>query len=323
MDAIFEHVSAREHEEDIVAWLEARLGSRHALNRLKRESQNEATMRHSSLRRWLSLSTIIDTLAPIALRTSGLLSPGRRNASRIEVVRNQVDLPRLPETFDGFSILHLSDLHADISEGAMQALPEAVGGLEYDICVITGDFRGKTYGPHGRAVELVRKMMAAIGNPTFGILGNHDTAAMLPALEWSGVRMLMNEAEAICRGSDRLWLAGVDDPHFYRMDDLSTALEGVPRDDAVVLLSHSADGHERAAHSGVDLLLCGHTHGGQICLPGGIPVLTSSRLPRRLASGPWRQGDMVGYTSRGVGTSAIDARFNCSPEVTLHTLRNH
>ena len=163
--------------------------------------------------------------------------------------------------------------------------------------------------------------MAAIGNPTFGILGNHDTAAMLPALEWSGVRMLMNEAEAICRGSDRLWLAGVDDPHFYRMDDLNTALEGVPQHDAVVLLSHSADGHVRAEHSGVDLLLCGHTHGGQICLPGSVPITLESALPRRMGAGPWQYNNMTSYTSVGAGSSVVPVRLNCPPEITLHRLR--
>jgi hypothetical protein len=197
VDAIFEHVSEREHEEDIVEWLEARVGSRHALNRLKRESQNEAKMRRSSLQQWLSLSTIIDTLTPIALRTSGLLSPRRRNASRIEVVRNQVDLHRLPTcTLTSARAPCRRCLRLSAARNTTSASSRA-----------TSEAR-----PTAPTAELVREMMAAIGNPTFGILDNHDTARMLPALEWSGVRMLMNEAEAICRGSDRLWLAGVDDP---------------------------------------------------------------------------------------------------------------
>ena len=67
-------------------------------------------------------------------------------------------------------------------------------------------------------------------------------------------------------------------------------------------------------------MLCGHTHGGQICLPGAVPVMTSSKMPRRFASGQWREGGMQGYTSRGIGTSVVDARFYCAPEIVLHTL---
>jgi predicted MPP superfamily phosphohydrolase len=68
-------------------------------------------------------------------------------------------------------------------------------------------------------------------------------------------------------------------------------------------------------------MLCGHTHGGQICLPGGIPVLTDCDAPRRMARGAWRHGRLAGYTSAGSGCSIVDARFHCPPEITLHTLR--
>jgi predicted MPP superfamily phosphohydrolase len=133
--------------------------------------------------------------------------------------------------------------------------------------------------------------------------------------------MLMNERDCIKRGHDGIWLAGVDDPHHYRMDDIAKSVAGIPAGETAILLSHSADNHVEAAAAGVDLFLCGHTHGGQICLPGGFPLVTSTRLSRRFAAGAWQYGGMAGYTSRGIGTSAIDARFNCAPEATLHTLR--
>ena len=88
-----------------------------------------------------------------------------------------------------------------------------------------------------------------------------------------------------------------------------------------ILLSHTPETYRQAADAGFNVMLCGHTHGGQICLPGGIPVLTLADSPRALARGPWRYREMVGYTSAGTGTSIVDVRLNCPPEVTLHRLR--
>jgi hypothetical protein len=88
-----------------------------------------------------------------------------------------------------------------------------------------------------------------------------------------------------------------------------------------ILLSHTPEAYRRAAHAEYNLMLCGHTHGGQICLPGGLPVLTDTASPRRFARGAWCYHGMIGYTSAGAGTSIVDVRLNCPPEVTLHRLR--
>ncbi|WP_158931179.1 metallophosphoesterase [Acidisphaera sp. S103] len=308
-------------DSDPLTWLKGRLGPLYALTRLQKEGLLEARRSRPWLRQLTSLYYVLDLAVPLALRMTGTMRWGQRNARAIRVVKNEVFLANLPAIFDGFTILHLADLHADISEGVMAALPGVLAQLEYDVCVFTGDFRGKVYGPHARSEELVVALMSAIRQPTFGVLGNHDTALLIRGLERAGINMLMNENAPIVRGNDRIWIAGVDDPHYYRMDDLAAAVQGIPDDDVVVLLSHSTDGYERAADGEIELMLCGHTHGGQICLPGGLPVMTSSKHPRRLAAGPWRIGGMAGYTSRGIGTSVVEARFNCAPEVVLHTLR--
>ena len=305
---------------DPLTWLKGRLGPMQALTRLQKEALLEKR-RRSRIRQLTSLHHVLDLAVPIALRMTGTMRWGQRNARAIQVTKHDVFLANLPATVDGFTILHLTDLHADISVGVMAALPGVIGKLEYDVCVFTGDFRGKVYGPHARAEELTVALMSAIRKPAFGVLGNHDTALMIRGLERAGISMLMNENVPVVRGIDRIWIAGVDDPHHYHMDDLAAAVHGIPDDDVVILLSHSTDGYERAADAELDLMLCGHTHGGQLCLPGGLPIMTSSRQPRRLASGPWRAGGMEGYTSRGVGTSAVEARFSCAPEVVLHTLR--
>jgi predicted MPP superfamily phosphohydrolase len=126
---------------------------------------------------------------------------------------------------------------------------------------------------------------------------------------------------ALTREEDTLWLAGVDDAHFFRLDNIEKAATPIPEDGFAILLSHTPEVFRQAAHAGFDLMLSGHTHGGQICLPGGFPVTRGGRVPRRVVGGAWRHHAMCGYTSTGAGVSVVPLRLNCPPEITLHTLR--
>jgi uncharacterized protein len=143
---------------------------------------------------------------------------------------------------------------------------------------------------------------------------------MVPDMEALGIRMLLNEFATIERGPASLYLAGVDDAHFYRADNIEKAAEDIPQDCVSILLSHTPEIYRQAAHAGFDLMLSGHTHGGQICLPGGIPILLQADLPRSLGAGAWRHENMAGYTSIGAGSSVVPVRFNNRPEITLHRL---
>jgi predicted MPP superfamily phosphohydrolase len=125
----------------------------------------------------------------------------------------------------------------------------------------------------------------------------------------------------IARTGAEIYLAGIDDAHYYRTHSLIKAAHDIPREACAILLSHTPEPYRHAAHAEFSLMLAGHTHGGQICLPGGIPILTDCAAPRALARGPWRFRDLVGYTSVGCGASIVDVRLNCLPEVTLHRLR--
>jgi len=133
--------------------------------------------------------------------------------------------------------------------------------------------------------------------------------------------MLLNECEPIERGDATIYLAGIDDAHFYRVDNIEKAASGIPHEAFSILLSHTPEIYRQAAHAGFDLLLSGHTHGGQICLPGSIPLTLGSVLPRRFGAGAWIYHNMAGYTSSGVGSSIVPVRINCLPEITLHRLR--
>jgi len=133
--------------------------------------------------------------------------------------------------------------------------------------------------------------------------------------------MLLNESEAIMRDGQRIFIAGIDDAHFFRVDNIEKAASQIPDGDFSMLLSHTPEIYRQAAHADFNLLLSGHTHGGQICLPGAIPITLDSVLPRRMGSGAWRYHKMIGYTSAGAGSSVVVVRFNCPPEITLHRLR--
>ena len=135
-----------------------------------------------------------------------------------------------------------------------------------------------------------------------------------------GIRMLLNESEVIERGGQRLYLGGIDDAHFYRMDNIEKVASAIPHDEFSILISHTPEVYRQAADANFNLLLSGHTHGGQVCLPGGIPITLDSVLPRSMGSGAWKYRDMFGYTSVGAGSSVVPVRFNCPPEITLHHL---
>ena len=299
-----------------------RIGAEHVERRLKVETEHEAQLFGQgliffNLENWYSAPWIIRS----ALKLFGLYGRARRNADHIVVRRNTLEFVKLPAAFDNFTILHLSDLHVDISEGAMRRLVSIVRDLQYDICVLTGDYRGKTYGPFEKSLKGINELRAQLKGPLFGVLGNHDSIYMVPALEAMSIRMLFNECEMIVRDGQQIYLAGVDDPHFYRADDIEKAASRIPQDAFSILLSHTPEVYDRAACAGFDVMFSGHTHGGQLCLPGGIPIKLEARLPRAMGAGAWRHADMAGYTSVGIGTSLLPVRLNCPPEVTLHTLR--
>jgi predicted MPP superfamily phosphohydrolase len=133
--------------------------------------------------------------------------------------------------------------------------------------------------------------------------------------------MLLNECETISRDEHCIYLAGVDEPRFFRAENIDKASQEIPDGAFSILLSHTPDIYRQLAAADFDFLLTGHTHGGQICLPGSIPITLDSVLPRRMGSGPWLYREMTGYTSAGVGSCIVPVRFNCPPSITLHTPR--
>ena len=257
----------------------------------------------------------------LCLKLSGFWKRALRNYFDIQVVRNEVHLTNLPAEFDGYTILQLADLHADMHTEFPARVKEIIAPLDYDCLAMTGDFRTCTFGEHSGATAAAIAIVAEVEQPKFAILGNHDFLAKVPVMEAAGIRFLLNEHIVLRRAEAELCLVGIDDPNFYKTHNFERALEGAPSDATKVLLSHAPQIHRIAAEKGIDFLIAGHTHGGQICLPGGYLILHDKSAPRRVLSGAWREGELQGYTSRGTGGSGLPVRLNCPAEVTLHTLR--
>jgi predicted MPP superfamily phosphohydrolase len=307
--------------DHIMEILEKRLGRVHARQRLGIEKDHEAQVFGQGLN-FFHIENLPSSHFVIraVLMATGLYWRGRRNAAQVRLRHNPILSPDVPRSFDGFTILQLSDLHLDMSEAAMEQVVNLLQDMTYDMCVLTGDYRGKTYGPIERTMAGMECVRAAIKGPVYGVLGNHDTVCMVPGLEEMGITMLLNESEKIARGDEHIHLAGIDDAHFYRVDNIEKAAAGIPHDEFSILVSHTPEIYRQATHADFNVLLSGHTHGGQICLPGGIPITLDSVLPRYMGSGAWRYRSMLGYTSVGAGSSVVPVRFNCPPEITLHRL---
>lgn len=308
-------------DSDLLSRLQKRLGRVHARQRLGIEDESLPRVFGKGFNffhpeNWYSTHSLIR----YALKCSGLYWRGRRNTLNFRIQHNELVLANLPTAFEGFTLMHLSDLHVDMHAPTTEALIEQVSRLDYDICVLTGDYRASTYGPIDGAMAGMRSLCTELKAPIYAVLGNHDSIRMVPDLEDMGISVLLNEATAIERTGEAIYLAGIDDAHYYRVDNIEKVAEAVPHDAVSLLLSHTPEVYLQATHAGFDVFLCGHTHGGQICLPGGFPLTLDAKCPRSLGVGRWKHNSMQGYTSAGVGCSIVEVRLNCRPEITLHHL---
>jgi predicted MPP superfamily phosphohydrolase len=262
-----------------------------------------------------------DELIQRGLGAVGLLNYAHRQFLDVRVVQNEVRLPGLPAGFEGFRLLHLTDLHCDLDPDLVDIVIDRLKGLSCDATVLTGDYHNRIGEEHDLSLELMGRLIPHLPTPRFGALGNHDFIEKVAFLEDAGLPILLNEARFIECDGQRLWICGVDDPHFFQTHDLARARAGISPGDTTVLLSHSPETWREADSLGYSFMLSGHTHGGQVCLPGGFAVVRNAPIPRRLLAGPWKEGGLVGYTSRGTGACGVAARLFCPPEITVHTLR--
>jgi predicted MPP superfamily phosphohydrolase len=258
---------------------------------------------------------------------------GFSESNHPHVVKIDIPLTRLPRAFDGFTIAQLSDFHyeEDFSAVPIRKSVEMVNQLAPDLTVLTGDFVTVPVFGWGRflakaaatALPCAQLLEGLQGNK-FAIMGNHDVVGhpdrIMTALEHRGIPVLRNRAVAIERAGERIWLAGIDDV-LKGHPNPRTTMAGIPPEETTILLAHEPDFADEAARMPVDLQLSGHSHGGQVWIPGiGAPWIPA--LGRKYPRGLYRVGQLTLYTNIGIGTIRAPIRINCQPEVTLITLRS-
>ena len=258
-----------------------------------------------------------------AFKTIHIYERGKRNALVIEKREVSFHFPDLPAVFDGYKLLFLSDLHLDALEGLTEKIIEIVRETPVDMCVLGGDFRANTYGPFTAALFEMRRLLPEIHarDGILGVLGNHDCVEIVDSLRENGVVFLVNDSQAVERNGECIWIVGADDCHYFKAHDLESSFAGLPLQAFSILVSHSNEIYKEAFNYRPNLLICGHTHAGQIQVPPFGPIFTHSKAPRRFCRGKWDYEGMLGYTSAGAGVSGVPVRFNSKGEVTVITLR--
>lgn len=237
----------------------------------------------------------------------------------------EVPLARLPRDLDGLRLVHFSDVHLTpaLSEDYQRRALHLAAGLPADAYCYTGDLLSTVPRYLRKRQALLEAFRGKRGQ--YAVLGNHDyfygrRPAVVETLGRAGWQVLRNRSLPLPATGGRVWMVGVDDPVTGR-DDLAAALEEVPRDAVRLALTHTPDLVAGLQPGQVDLLLAGHTHGGQVVLPLLGPPATNTQLPARYAAGLFNYRGTMLEVTRGVGVVQPYYRLNCPPEIALLTLR--
>lgn len=266
------------------------------------------------------------TILAIALlsRLPVITRQARRDAQALGIARSQIKLPGLPTAFDGLTIVFLSDFHCSnlIPPEFLQRIVRATNHLKPDLILLGGDYitEGKEY------INVVAQVLGGLNAPlgVYSVLGNHDywvdPDAIRAALRAVGVVDVTNSGRRITYHESSIRIAGVGDL-WEDCQDLNAALDGTGQDEVVILLSHNPDYAAGLQDRRIKLVLSGHTHGGQIWLPGLGALITNSRYGTRLLRGliPFETFQL--YVSQGIGCVIVPMRRRTTPEITYLTLK--
>ena len=250
--------------------------------------------------------------------------------TRVQVTNIPIKIAKLPEAFKNFKVIQLSDIHHSsfVSEAEITSVCEHVNTLEPDLVVLTGDYISHSADYIPGCARALGHLRAKHG--VYAVLGNHDHwtdgAMMKQALEAQSIRVLCNENVRLEKDGATICIAGVDDL-MMKLDDMKAALAGTSRLETRILLAHNPALIREAARAGVDLMLSGHTHGGQIDWKLLAPKKDTAlsrwlhRPSRKFMRGHAVLGNTQLYVNRGLGTVVVPLRYGCMPEVSVLELQ--
>lgn len=276
------------------------------------------------------MTTTMGTTTSTAVQTTPRIQPWRWpwihlfEPAHFVVRELPLDIEGLPDALDGFRIVAISDLHlTDVWYKAYERATDTVAALQADLLLIAGDIVDNKWD-YEPALPIVKRLLPDLRSRlgSYAILGNHDRPGLAGELESVGVQMVMGQRTTIDTGNGIVELIGGPGPkreHWFDAfpKQFGPPQPGIPR----LLMAHFPDFFPRLRSLHPDLYLCGHTHAGQVCLPGGIPLVWHDTQPRNLCRGYHRFGRTHYIVSQGFGFSGLPIRFFCPPEILLLVLR--
>lgn len=243
----------------------------------------------------------------------------------IKIEEIEIRIKNLPVSFKEIKIAHLSDFHSkNFGEGEKE-ITENLKRLNPDLVFITGDFIDWTTKDLNSCQDFWKELAKNYSGKIFGVLGNHEHRhpkfkTVKNLLKESGIKILENESEKIEKEGDFIYLIGADDPR-EGYDDIGKAMENAEDDAPKILLAHSPEIFRKVKEKNIDLVLVGHTHGGQINIPFLVDFFLPLKHDKKYKSGLFKENSTYLYVNRGIGTTVLPLRFNSPPEITLIKLK--
>ena len=275
----------------------------------------------------VSRRKFLQTAGMLSLSSISLDSPAYPfiTSEEIDISHHSIRLKNLPDSFEGFKIVHLTDIHHSkfVSFNEVFRMVELANRQNADAVFLTGDYITWSKKFIAPVAEALRNLKARFG--VFAILGNHDIRVdahgITQALEKAQIKVLRNSSERIDLKGDSLWIAGVDE-YSYGQSDIAKAIREVPLSQPRILLAHNPEIVSEAAGHQVDFVLAGHTHGGQIKIPFMRSLNVVTQPSQECLEGFVRSGKTQMYISRGLGKVVIPVRIFCPPEIPVFYLQS-